>query len=160
MLSFLSAAMMAYIFLPRSIPQQFAGVPASKWPMFSEKRMEMESIEAMCAASVPLTREHAATEISDPISELNFLSARKAHVWGEMKKIGHLQAELRNEYARIEKREEEAAAMIDGTWENEKKKKLAAELAETQEEQEEVSMMQRTWLGFCWVPPSSSFLFW
>ena len=92
--------------------------------------MPTGSVESMCS-SVPFTREAEATEITDAISELSYLAARKSKVAAELRKLGHLRCELENEHARILRREAMAASLIEGTWEYEKKKKkLAAELDE------------------------------
>ena len=76
------------------------------------------------------TREAEAAEITDAISELSYLAARKSKVAAELRKLGHQRCPYENEMARILRREAMAAALIEGTWEFEKKKKkLAAELA-------------------------------
>ena len=65
------------------------------------------------------------------------LAARKSRVASELRKLGHQRCEYENEMARILRRESAAAALIQGTWEYEKKKKkLEAELANALSQQD------------------------
>ena len=82
------------------------------------------------SSSVVFTREAEAAEIKDAISELSYIAARKSRVSAELRKLGHQRCAYENEMARLLRRESACAALIEGTWEYEKKKKkLEAELA-------------------------------
>ena len=105
--------------------------------VFAVKMKQSGSVESMCS-SVVFTREAEAAEVTDAISELSYLAARKSRVSAELRKLGHQRCEYENEMARILRREKAAAELIEGTWEYEKKKKkLEAELANALAEDEE-----------------------
>ena len=79
---------------------------------------------------VVFTSEAEAAEVKDAISELSYIAARKSRVSAELRKLGHARCAFENEMARLLRRESACAALIEGTWEYEKKKKkLEAELA-------------------------------
>ena len=59
--------------------------------------------------------EAAKRPVHDPISELRYLSERKSIVWKEMNKLGRAICMLKNEYRRLEDREQVAAEMVEAS---------------------------------------------
>ena len=81
----------------------------------SPTMMGSGSLESSVAFSVPLDAETAKRPVVDPISELRYLSARKVIVWKEMNKLGREICMLKNEYSRLEAREQLAAEMVEAS---------------------------------------------
>ena len=53
--------------------------------------------------------------VQDPISELRYISERKSFVWKEMNKLGRAICMMKNEYRRLEDREQLAAEMVEAS---------------------------------------------
>ena len=81
----------------------------------SPTMMGSGSLESSVAFSVPLDAETAKRPVVDPISELRYLSARKAIVWKEMNRLGREICLMKNEYSRLEAREQLAAEMVEAS---------------------------------------------